>query len=378
MLAETGFVGDREDQGGTMASRLTAVQAGKKAARVTISDVATALDMTKSTVSRALNGYPDIAKATRIRVERMAEQLNYRPLSSAQAIRTGRTRSLGFVLQLADHDAMRPFLAEFLAGLSAGASADGYTLTVASADCADNVAETFEGLVRDGKADGFVLPRALVDDPRVAQLSAAQVPFVLYGRPQNPADCCWFDVRGEDAMTSAVQRLHALGHQRIAFINGGSIYEYARLRYEGYCAGMAAVGLPVDPELVLSDAVQIEAGEAAAHQLFSLPQPPTAIVCAVDLAALGVYRAAANRGLVVGRDVSVIGYDGIPDGAHVTPQLSTFCVDNRNAGQRLASLLIRCIRGEDPEDLRETATATFVDRGSIGPARPAGLSKVSI
>ncbi len=352
-------------------SRPSVMVRGNTAPRVTISDVAAALDMTKSTVSRALNGYPDIADATRVRVERMAKKLNYQPLSSAQAIRTGKTRSLGFVLQLADHDAMRPFLAEFLAGLSAGASTDGYTLTVASADSGMHLTETFNTLNRDGKADGFILPRALVNDNRVAQLTEANVPFVLYGRPENPTNCAWFDIRGEDSMRESVQRLVALGHERIAFVNGGLIYEYARLRREGYLAGLADAGLQIDPELIIEDAVRTDEGEAAADRLFDLKEPPTAIVCAVDHAALGVYRAAARRGFAVGKDISVTGYDGIPEGSHAVPPLSTFIVDNRDAGMRLASLLIRRIRGEASENLRETTAATFVDRGSIGPARQA-------
>ncbi|MEP2427135.1 MAG: substrate-binding domain-containing protein, partial [Tateyamaria sp.] len=85
-------------------------------------------------------------------------------------------------------------------------------------------------------------------------------------------------------------------------------------------------------------------------------------------AALGAYQAATERGLVVGRDVSVMGYDGIPEGAHADPPLTTYAVDNRVAGERLSNILIRRIRGEDPDTLRETALARFVDRGSTGPA----------
>ena len=88
--------------------------------RVTVGDITGALNLAKSIVSRALNGYSDIAKKTQLRVKRMAERMNYKPLTHATAIKTGRTGSLGFVLQLADHDAERPFLAEFLAGLSPG------------------------------------------------------------------------------------------------------------------------------------------------------------------------------------------------------------------------------------------------------------------
>lgn len=335
--------------------------------RVTINDMAEALGLTKSTVSRALNGYSDIAEATQLRVKRMAETLNYQPLSHAQAIKTGRTRSIGLVLQLSDHDAHRPFLAEFLAGVSRGASAEGYTLTVASADDEDHMIATFQELLRDRKADGFVLPRAMVRDKRVAMLRDANVPFILFGRQDADHGCCWHDVRGEDAMRDAVLHLANLGHERIGFINGGTIYSYAGLRRVGFEAGMAAANLRVDPDLIDENVVTVEQGAKAAGKLMNASDRPTAIICAVDHAALGVYRAAASLGLEIGVDLSVIGYDGILEGAHVQPQLSTFAVDTQASGSRLASLLVRRIRGEPVEKLRETVSATFLDRGSVGP-----------
>ncbi|SMY10015.1 LacI family DNA-binding transcriptional regulator [Flavimaricola marinus] len=338
-------------------------------ARVTISDVAGALGLTKSTVSRAMNSYPDISEATRLRVRRMAEKMNYHPLSHAQAIKTGRTRSLGLVLQFSDHDSHRPFLAEFLAGLSAGASAEHWTLTVAAADSDASMIETFREMLRDGKADGFVLPRAMTEDPRVKFLSSAAVPFVLYGRHATAKGAAWYDILGEQAMQDAVAHLAKLGHRRIGFINGGAQYCYAPLRLAGFREGMRDAGLPVDEDLIESNAVTLADGERAGDRLLTRPNPPTAIVCAVDFAALGVYRAAAGRGLVIGRDLSVIGYDGIPEGAYAMPPLTTFTVDNRAAGERLAKLLIRRVRGEDPELLRETTTATFVERGSTAPFR---------
>ena len=117
--------------------------------RVTISDVSDALGLTKSTVSRALNDYPDIAEGTRLRVRRMAEKMGYNPLSFAQAIRTGLPRSVGLVIQMADHAAPRPFLAEFLAGVSQGASAQGWTLTLAAANDPEHTLETFSSMIRD-------------------------------------------------------------------------------------------------------------------------------------------------------------------------------------------------------------------------------------
>ncbi|MEL6684792.1 MAG: LacI family DNA-binding transcriptional regulator [Pseudomonadota bacterium] len=337
--------------------------------RVTINDMASALGLTKSTVSRALNGYADISEATQLRVKRMAEKLDYQPLSHAQAIKTGRTRSLGLVLQLSDHDAHRPFLAEFLAGVSNGASAEGYTLTVASADDEAHMIATFQGLIADRKADGFILPRAMVQDKRVTLLRDAEVPFILFGRQDDDAGCCWHDICGENAMRDAVLHLARLGHKRIGFINGGLIYNYAGLRRLGFTAGMAAAGLTVDSTLVIEDVVTMEMGCEAGKQLLRAKDRPTAIVCAVDRAALGVYQAAAAFDLQVGKELSVIGYDGIQEGAHVKPPLSTFAVDAQKAGERLAKLLVRRIQGEPAEKLRETAPAIFLDRGSVGPNR---------
>ena len=340
---------------------------GHRRPRITISDVSAALGLTKSTVSRALNGYPDISAQTRARVRTAAARMGYRPLSHAQAIRTGQARALGLVIQIDDHDAHRPFLADFLAGISFVASGEGWTITVATAHGEAATLDTMRRLVDERKVDGFILPRTLVEDPRIALLRSEEVPFVMFGRTRDSAGCAWYDIRSEDAMTDAVERLASLGHRRIAFVNGGRRYQYSRLRREGFRRGLARAGIEADPQLVRFDALVPEEGEQAADALLALPRPPTAVVFAVDSAALGLYRAARRRGLVVARHISVIGYDGIPDGSHADPPLSTYTVNIRRAGERLARMLVDRVRGADPETLRETAPATFVDRGSIAP-----------
>ena len=341
--------------------------AGRRRPRITISDVSAALGLTKSTVSRALNGYPDISSTTRERVRRTAARMGYRPLSHAQAIRTGRARALGLVIQIDDHDAHRPFLADFLAGISFVASGEGWTITVATADGEAATLATMRRLLDEHKVDGFILARTLVEDPRIALLRSQDVPFVMFGRTRDPEGCAWYDIRSEDAMADAVRRLAALGHRRIAFVNGGLRYQYSRLRLEGFRRGLAKAGLDEDPALVRSGALVPGEGEEAAEALLGLERPPTAVVFAVDAAALGLYRAVRRHGLQVARHVSVLGYDGTPDGSHADPPLTTYAVDIRRAGERLARMLIERVRGADPEGLRETAPATFVDRGSIAP-----------
>lgn len=335
--------------------------------RITISDLAEHLRLTKGTVSRALNDYPDIAECTRLRVRNAAEQMGYRPLSHAQAIRTGRVRSIGLVLDVYEHDGHRPFLADFLAGLSMSAAQHDWTLTVTTAATEEDTTRLLSGLYGERKVDGFILPRTYENDERVAALRAANVPHVLFGRIADVDDTAYFDIAGEDAMCEAVQVLHSLGHRRIGFVAGGDGYMYTRLRQNGYLAGLAAVGLPVSPELITGPAVGREDGAAAARRLLALDEPPTALVYTIDQAALGAYVAARDLGLTIGRDLSVVSYDGIPEGALMTPQLSSFRVDMREAGKRLAELLIRHIRGERAGDLQEIAPAQFSACGSHGP-----------
>jgi LacI family transcriptional regulator len=338
------------------------IRAGR--GRVTINDLAAELGLAKGTVSRALNGYPDIAEATQLRVRRAAERIGYRPMAQAQAIRTGRARSLGLVLNAGRSDAHKPFLTDFLDGISRGASEESWTLTVATAqDEADEVA-TISRLLDERKVDGFILPRTKTRDARIALLRVRNVPFILYGRTEDSTDCAWFDIDGEGAIRAAVLRLARFGHRRIGYMGGLPEFHYSRLRRQGFLDGMAEAGLGVGVELVADGVFTVEDGAIAGLRLLDDVEPPTAVVCALDIAALGLYRAAARAGRRVGRDLAVISYDGSPEAATADPPLSTYAVDTRAAGRALASMLISRVRGVAPEELRRIVPARLIPRES--------------
>jgi len=337
--------------------------------RVRIADVSRALGLTKGTVSRALNGYPDISESTRQRVRAMADRMGYRPLSQAQGIRTGRTRSIGLVLQTSEHDSHAPFLTDFIAGVSDTASKHDWTLTVSTAGSDAAMATTLKRLVDERKADGFILPRTLTEDPRVRTLQGLDVPFVLFGRTRGSESCAYYDIKGGVAMQGAVRRLVGLGHRRIGFVGGGERYNFAALREAGYTAGLQEAGIEIDPALIQRNARVTAEGAAATRALLALPRPPTAIVFATDIAALGAYGVAEATGLTIGQDLSLIAYDGISAGAHMRPPLSTYQTDTHRAGAQLAELLIRLIRGEPATDLQVLEEARFIARQSDGPPR---------
>lgn len=342
------------------------------AGRVKLSELAARLGLSKSTVSRALNGYPDISEATRRRVETAARKLGYRPLSHAQAIRTGRVRAIAMVLNSDEPDGHNPFLQEFLAGACEAASGFDWTLTISTAKSESDTLTVLRRLVEEHKADGFILPRTAVEDARVDLLSNLKVPSILYGRTgygssETPDDMSWFDISGESAMLKAVQRLADHGHTRIGYVGSDLKFNYSHLRQEGFIQGLSEAGISVEQKLLRSGARTRQEGAREGLALMDLDRPPTAIVFATDLAALGFYTVAENLGLDVGRDVSVIGYDGIPECEYASPPLTTFSVDSHKAGHRLATLLIRQIRGEEPATLRELNEATLIERLSDGP-----------
>ena len=340
--------------------------------RVRISDLADALGVTKSTVSRALNGYPDIAQTTQAKVRAMARDMGYSPMSSAQAIRTGRVRALGLVLELDAHDQHSPFLTEFLAGVTQAASEEGWSVTVATARYGPDINRTYEQLINDRKADGFIVPRTRAADDRVAHLRRLGAKYILYGRTgfgetETPPSYSYFDINGEQAMFDAVVRLARSGHARIGYVGSSTDFNFARLRIDGYQRGLAAMQIPFDPSLVRQDVMTPPAGTDAVSSLLHLEEPPTAIVCDTDEVALGGYEAVNALGLRIGQEVSFISYDGVPRGAYASPPLTTFGVDSQNAGARLASLLIQQLRGKAPETLCESASAHLRRGGSDGP-----------
>ncbi len=346
------------------------VEGAKKtrAGKVTIQQLSAHLNLSKSTVSRALNKYPDIAETTQLRVANAAKKMGYRPSNHAQAIRTGLVKSIGLVLNVAGENAHRPFLSEFLNGISLRLGEDEWTLVVATAQSDKNSLEVHARLIAEQKVDGFILPRTKIHDLRVELLKEKGVPFVLYGRVADNTDCAWFDVAGEKAMEKAVARLANFGHRRIAFIGGHINKNFELLRRDGYLVGLAKMGIEADESLIIEDAMSIEQGFRAARSLLALEEPPTAIVCALDRAAMGACRAATSFGLFVGRDISVIGYDGIPEGAYTTPPLTSFAVDSKVAGIRLADIILKVVRGADQNSFRELVDAHLVERHSDGPA----------
>ncbi len=333
----------------------------------TIQQVAQHLGLAKGTVSRALNNYSDISSDTRDRILAAVDELGYRPSSTARRLKSGRVETVGIVLPVSTSHISDPFLAEFLDGVSEALGRHDMDLLVTTARDPTDAVAVFERLIAAAKVDGFIVTRTLTDDPRISFLVRFDIPFVAHGRTADPSGYAWLDVDNEGAFAEAVGHLAGLGHKRVGFVGGPAELNLARLRRDGYERGLGECGLECDPELEVEAAMSEQGGFLAAEELLALARPPTALLCATDALAIGAVLALRKAGLTVGRDVSVVGYDGVPVAAHIDPPITTLAQSTRDAGERVAEMLMEILERADPVSLQEITTARLVRRASDGP-----------
>jgi LacI family transcriptional regulator len=335
-------------------------------------DLAVELGLSQTTVSRALNGYPEVSEATRQRVLDAARQHNYRPNTRAKALATGRAMAIGHVIPLSTRTEMvNPVFADFIAGASETYMRHGYdiVLSVIGDDQEDRV---YLDMASKRMVDGVIVQSPTVDDPRIALLRKVGLPFVVHGRATAlPDDYSYVDVNNKRAFQRATEFLVDLGHRRIALVNGRERLGFAVRRRTGFEAGLAARGLAADPALMLTDEMTEGYGYAAMRHLLTQDDPPTACLSASAIIAFGMRRAADEAGVRLGRDFSLITYDddlsffrNSGDEAIFTALRSSV----RTAGRLAAEQLIDLI-GDPGTPRQRLMEAELIVGRSTGPLR---------
>lgn len=309
-----------------------------------LKQLSTKLNLSQTTVSRALNGYPEVSEATRRRVKEAAAQYRYRPNVRARTLATGRSMSIGHIVPLSrQNELVNMVFADFIAGAGIVYAEHGYTMTLTMVRDADEL-DAYRGFSERGAVDGVIVQAPAQNDRRISFLAEIDIPFVVHGRAsQVTSPYAWLDVNNSRAIQTLTAHLTALGHRRIALVNGVEALDFAARRRLGYLNALAQAGLPQDPALMQSNDMSEPNGHDAASALLSLRDPPTAFVASSIVLALGIKRAIEDRGLTMGRDVSVTCYDDdlsyLPN-AGAPPLFTTMRSSVRAAGARCASLLI--------------------------------------
>ncbi|MBI4672218.1 MAG: LacI family DNA-binding transcriptional regulator [Chloroflexi bacterium] len=317
---------------------------------VTIRDVAKKLNLSITTVSRALDDYDDVAHTTRERVRSTARKMGYVPSRAARNLRRQRADIIGYVIPASGTRFTDPFFSEFIAGLGDQAVSHNFDLLISTATPdTEKEKQLYARWVSSRLVDGIILSRLRLEDWRVEYLQRNHVPFVMHGRTQSKTKFPFIEIDSRAGFALLVKHLVERGHRRIAYIGAPEKFTLQRDRYAGYQNGLSAANIPLDKTLVCQGDLTRAGGYHAAQSLFQLRKPPTAIIGANDLTAEGVLRAARERGIVVGRDLAVAGYDGTEVSEHTQPPLTTLRQPVYETARKLVTMLIALIQNEPLE-----------------------------
>lgn len=330
------------------------------------------LGLSQTTVSRALNGYPEVNEKTRRRVEDAAIEFNYHPNQRAKSLATGRTMSIGHVIPFStQHEMVNVVFSDFIAGAGEVYARHGYDMRMVVVSD-DQEAQAYAKLAENGTVDGVIVHGPTENDPRIPMLRELGLPFVVHGRSSHATDSySYLDVDNTRAIERATKFLTDLGHRRIGLVNGLVNMDFAARRRAGYIAGLEAAGISFDPDLHTSFEMTEPYGYASAKAMLSTPNPATAFIAASIIPALGIRRAVEERGLTVGKDVSIICFDDeisyLPNGSG-EPIFTATRSSVRNAGKRCAEMLLAKIANPDAQEFNELWEAELVVGSSTGPA----------
>lgn len=314
----------------------------------TLKDIAERLGLSITTVSRALAGYDDVAESTRQRVLCAADQMGYVPDVTAQRLQKGRTDTIGFVIPTFGPRFSDPFFSELLAGIGNEAAKQQFDLLVSTrSPDTPQEREAYRRMAEGRLVDGLLVVRTRVSDQRIAYLAEIGFPFVTFGRSDLRLDFPYVDVDGARGMELVAQHLLDLGHNQLAYISAPEGLMFCNHRHAGLEAVLQRSGLPFTPKQVATGDLTERGGFQAMNELLSLQPRPSAVLCCNDLMAIGAISAAQQRGLVVGRDIAITGFDDIPLAAHAHPPLTTVRQPVYDIGRRICSMLMQIIRGED-------------------------------
>jgi LacI family transcriptional regulator len=337
---------------------------------VNLKQLADMLSLSQTTVSRALNGYPEVSEDTRRRVRDAASRHGYRPNPSARRLATGKAGMIGYIMPTGASVDIDPHFGEFLSGL--GDYARSHELDLAlSPTTVDDEMTTYRRVAANKQVDAVYVSAPRPNDRRIRLLEQLGLPYLVHGRSEGlDFDYPHVDIDNEGAFHDAARLLAQLGHRRIALINGDERETFAIHRLRGVTRALDAFGLTLEPQRHDTAQMTEENGFRAATALLGARERPTAIICSSLVQALGIARAARELGLSLPGDFSLISHDDVfpfirPEGFPVP--LTTTRSPIRAAGARVAERLAARIAGIETEPHGEVWKVDLVVRGSVAP-----------
>ncbi len=316
-----------------------------------LKNLAQQLGISETTVSRALNGYPEVSERTRKRVLAAAEEFGYRPNPMARSLASGRTNVVGIIHALTANDLADPMFMQIVGGMVEALEARQMDLIMAPVSPVNEL-RAYEHMVKERRVDGLIVGRTRLYDERVAFFAQHGLPFVAHGRTRVNEPHAWFDYDNESGMRIAVEHLLAHGHQRIALMSAPLEMNFARQRYDSFVQVMQDAGITVDPACLKDNSNDRRGGYSAMQQLLASGAPPSAVIVDNHMAGVGAVRALLDAGQRIGRDMSLIVWGKMEDsiaGYNVTT------IEQPNpdlAGKKMVEMLLALQNGTPPSELQ--------------------------
>jgi LacI family transcriptional regulator len=331
--------------------------------RTTITDVARRARVSIQTVSAVFHGKPGISEITRQRVRRAIDRLHYVPNGLASSLRARRTRTIGVLIP----SITNPFFPDFVRGIEDSAHREGYSVFLCNSDEQRDKEIQYLQLLRQLTVSGYIVAYDLNNlevEKILLQLASHHNPVITFGSRQMHERVIALktdDVAGSFAITS---HLIKLGHRRIALIQPPAGSRVQQDRTTGFLNALRTRKLPVPPEYLARGGFTVTAGQEGARMLATLPEPPTAIVAANDLVAIGAIAMFKELGWRVPADISVAGFDDVQMAALVDPPLTTIAQPTYAMGARAMQALLSQIDAPNARGQVIHFETSLVVRGS--------------
>jgi LacI family transcriptional regulator len=329
--------------------------------RITLASIAAEAGVSLPTVSKVVNGRPDVAPATRARVERLLSAHNY----SRGGLRRHRRSGL---VDLVFNGLDSPWAVEILRGVEEWGAVHSTGVAVSSVRHGDATPSSWTSALTSHDTDGIILVTSELTAAQLGQLRSAGIPLVVID-PVNPPpqDIPSVGATNWAGGLAATEHLLSLGHRHIAAVAGPGDYLCSRARIDGYRSALERAGITYDPELVRNGDFPHEGGFTRGGELLDLPAPPTAIFAGSDQQAFGVYEAARQRGLRVPEDLSVVGFDELPVTRWASPPLTTIRQPLYEMGRTAAQMLGELIENVGLRANRIELSTELIVRESTAP-----------
>lgn len=332
--------------------------------RTSIKDVAKAAGVSITTVSRALNGYPDVSQQTKKKIEQIAEQLNYAPDINARSLGGKSETIIGLVVSELLPTNENGFVFGLISGLYQACSNFGYEFILLATSSTKQEKLSFVQMCRKRNLSGVVVSGIRVDDPYYQEILASDIPCALIDIKVKQKNKCNISIDNVGAAHYAVKFLLAHGHQHIALINGGKSADVSGQRLNGYAQALLEAGVMINVDYIkYCDFDEDLAYRDTIALLETFPEI-TAFFCVSDLMAIGVIRALESIGKRVPEDISVIGFDDMLLAKYVYNGITTVRQDPFLMGKTAGAVLKKIINKEAVES-QVTLPYEFIERSTV-------------